>query len=244
MGDSIEFQTDTYGGMEGSEAISQQEFNADLTLLSGAACSNGDCTNTSNPAEEAWVKLVSAIPVAGQVSSFKCVAAGTAAPSPEEVQSLVSQIRPADGDKYALRVLSEKWMVFQNDFSENPETAIEPILRSKLQELANGWQGDDFDGFAGQMETVFANCEQIKSDIGDPSSGMAGLLEQKASEIFALQGGPSYELPYPAPQYWVEDKGGLFSNPKVHVRPPFTDGDCEVAEGCMFGDGDAEQAME
>ncbi|HEU5128117.1 MAG TPA: hypothetical protein VFU12_09020, partial [Glycomyces sp.] len=40
------------------------------------------------------------------------------------------------------------------------------------------------------------------------------------------------------------DKGGLFSNPKVHVRPPFTDGDCEVAEGCMFGDGDAEQAME
>src|SRR5690606_5625953 len=244
VGDNIEFQTDTYEGMEGAEAIGQQELSADLTLLSGAACSNGSCTNTANPAEEAWVKLVSAIPVAGQVNSFKCVAGGTAAPSPEEVQSLVSQIRPTDGDKYALQTLADKWMLFRMDFAINEDTAVEPILRSKLSELANGWQGDDFDGFAEQMETVFANCEQIKADIGDESSGMVSLLKQKSDEIFALQGGPSYELPYPAPQYWVEDKGGLFSDPKVHVRPPFTDGDCEVAEGCMFGDGDTEQAME
>src|SRR5690606_17734605 len=177
--------------MEGAEAIGQQELSADLTLLSGAACSNGSCTNTSNPAEEAWVKLVSAIPVAGQVKSFKCVAGGTAAPSPEEVQSLVSQIRPTDGDKYALREISRIWREFNNDFSQNPQTAVEPILRSKLSELANGWQGDDFDGFAEQMETVFANCEQIKADIGDESSGMVSLLKQKSDEIFALQGGPS-----------------------------------------------------
>ncbi|WP_460543092.1 hypothetical protein [Glycomyces halotolerans] len=113
-----------------------------------------------------------------------------------------------------------------------------------MEDLANGWQGDDFDAFADQMETVFANCERITADIGDQSSGMVGLLNQKSDEIYALQGGDSHELPYPAPQYWVEDKGGLFSNPKVHVRTPFKSGDCEVAEGCMFGDGDAEKAME
>src|SRR5690606_16517127 len=177
--------------MEGAEAIGQQELSADLTLLSGAACSNGSCTNTSNPAEEAWVKLVSAIPVAGQVKSFKCVAGGTAAPSPEEVQSLVSQIRPTDGDRYALQTLADHWSSFRLQFAVNEGTAVEPILRSKLSELANGWQGDDFDAFAEQMETVFANCEQIKADIGDDSSGMVGLLTQKYEEIFALQGGPS-----------------------------------------------------
>ncbi len=244
MGDGIEFQTDIYEGMEGAEAIGQQQTTADAGLLSGAPCSEGGCTNTSNPAEKAWVKLVSAIPVAGQVESFKCVAAGTAAPTPAEVQSLVAQIRPPDSDKYALRSLSDKWLQFRNDFSQNPETAVAPILRSKLTELANGWQGDDFDGFAEQMETVFTNCERIATDIGDDSSGMVGLLRQKGDEIYALQGGGSGELPYPAPQYWVKERDWLFSNPKVHVRPPFTHGDCEVAEGCMFGDGHTEQAME
>ncbi|WP_156926176.1 hypothetical protein [Glycomyces arizonensis] len=244
MGDNIEFETDTYGGMEGSEAIAQQQSTANSALLNGAPCSNGDCTNTSNPAEEAWVKLVSAIPVAGQVESFKCVAGGTAAPSPEEVQSLVYQIRPTDGDKYALRTLADKWFNFNYDFSENPDSAVAPILDTKLGHLSDGWQGDDFDAFAEQMETVFSNCERIAADIGNDSSGMIGLLKQKADEIYALQGGDSHELPYPAPQYWTEDEGSLFSNPKVHVRAPFTDGDCKVAEGCMYGDGDAEEAME
>src|SRR5690606_34087962 len=231
--------------MEGAEAIGQQQSTADATLLSGAPCSNGSCTNTSNPAEEAWVKLVSAIPAAGQVSNFKCVAGGTAAPSPEEVQALVSQIRPPDGDKYALREIARAWRDFNNSFAADPETAVEPILRSKLSELANGWQGDDFDGFAEQMETVFANCEQIKADIGDGTSGMTGLLNQKGDEIFALQGGPSYELPYPAPQYWTEDEMSLFSDGKVHVRAPVTDGDCEIAEGCsLAGTATSSEAME
>src|SRR5690606_22704908 len=165
--------------MEGAEAIGQQELSADLTLLSGAACSNGSCTNTSNPAEEAWVKLVSAIPVAGQVKSFTCVAAGTAAPSPEEVQSLVAQIRPSDGDRYALRTIADKWLAFRRDFAVNEDSAVEKVLHSKIKELENGWQGDDFDAFQEQMETVFNNCAQIAEDIGGADSGMVGLLNQK-----------------------------------------------------------------
>jgi hypothetical protein len=238
MSDNIEFGTETYGGMTGSEAIASQDTAANNSLLSGDGCTNGDCQNRSNPAEEAWVKLVSAIPVAGQIQSFKCVAGGVAAPSQEEVQSMVSQIRPFDSDKYALEEISEHWRAFNYDFSSNEGTAVEPILRSKLQELSNGWQGNDFDAFAEQMEAVFANCAQIAADIGDEASGMVGLLKQKADEIYNLQGGASGELPYPAPQYWTEDKGNLFTDTKIHVRPPFHSGECEIQDGCAWDNED------
>ncbi|WP_199034299.1 hypothetical protein [Glycomyces salinus] len=75
---------------------------------------------------------------------------------------------------------------------------------------------------------------------------MAGLLEQKAAEIYALQGGDSHELPYPAPQYWTESEGNLFSDPKIHIRPPFTHGECEIASGCSWDgeDDSTNRAME
>ncbi|MFC3491253.1 hypothetical protein [Glycomyces rhizosphaerae] len=244
----IEFQTEDYAGngdLAGQEAIDGQQSSADGMYLSGDPCPNGDCENTHNPAEDAWVKLVSAIPVAGQLGTLKCIATGVAAPTQEEVQSLVGQIRPSDPDKYALQTIATKWGEFNNDFSTNPDTAVEPILSSKLAELANGWQGNDFDAFAEQMETVFANCEKIANDIGTPTTGMMGLLNQKSEEIYALQGGGSGELPYPAPQYWVEDKKNLFSDTKIHMRPPFHSGECEISSGCSWnGDQGAEEAME
>lgn len=244
----IEFQTEDYAGngdLAGQEAIDGQQSSADGMYLSGDPCPNGDCENTHNPAEDAWVKLVSAIPIAGQLGTLKCIAAGVAAPSQEEVQSLVGQIRPADSDKYALQTIATKWWDFNNSFSNDPETAVALILRSKLTELTNGWQGNDFDAFAEQMETVFANCELIQADIGDGTTGMTGLLNQKSDEIYALQGGGSGELPYPAPQYWVEDKKNIFTDTKIHMRPPFHSGECEISSGCRWnGDQGAEEAME
>ncbi|MCH7233045.1 hypothetical protein L0U85_19615, partial [Glycomyces sp. L485] len=206
MSDNIEFETEDYAAnanLDNSELIQGQQATADVSFLNGEPCTNGDCQNRATEAEVAWVKLVSAIPVAGQASYLKCVAIGTAAPSQEEVQNMVGQIRPSDPDKFALQELAYKWRNVGYDFADNEQTAVAPILRTRLSELANGWQGDDFDGFAEQMEAVFANCEQIAADIGDGTSGMSGLLEQKASEIFALQGSESGELPYPAPQYWT-----------------------------------------
>lgn len=244
----IEFETEDYAGnadLSGQDAIDGQQSSANGAYLSGDPCGNGDCENTSNPAEEAWVKLVSAIPVAGQIANLKCVATGTAAPSQDEVQSLVAQVRPSDPDKYALSTIQEKWTEFRRAFAIDEGTAVEPILKSKLTELSNGWQGNDFDAFAEQMEAVFANCEQIKADIGDDTSGIAGLLKQKSDEIYNLQGGASGELPYPAPQYWVEDKMSLFTDGKIHVRAPFTNGDCDIAEDCSFaGTGTTNEAME
>ncbi|SDE39307.1 hypothetical protein [Glycomyces harbinensis] len=247
MGDEIEFASEGYGGMAGSEAIDSQQTSADATFLNLDPCPNSGCTNTNSEAEVAWVKLVSAIPVAGQVQSFVCVAGGTAAPTQDEVQSMVTQIRPKENpDQYALRTMSEQWLLVGYDFGKNPESGVASILRNRLTELSNGWQGSDFDAFAEQMEKVFANCEVLTADIGDDTSGIAGLLEQKASEIYALQGGDSHELPYPAPQYWVEDEGGIFSDPTVHNRVPFRSGECEIATGCAWDgeDDSTKKAME
>lgn len=246
MGDEIEFAGESYGGIEETGASGGTQTAEQHYLVTGDACSDPACTNRQGPAEVAWIKLVSAIPVAGQAQSFQCVPAGTATPTPQEVQSLVAQVRPQNGDDYALRTIAEKWTTIHFDFAANESTAVAPILRSKLSELANGWQGSDFDAFAEQMETVFANCEQIAAEIGEGSSGMSGLLNQKADEIYALQGGDSRELPYPAPQYWVKDEGGLFSDPEVHHRVPFKSGDCEVTDGCSWDgeDDSANRAME
>ncbi|MQM26404.1 hypothetical protein [Glycomyces albidus] len=242
----IEFAAETYGGVAGQEAVNGQDASATAVYRSQAPCSNPSCTNTNTTFEEAWIKLVSAIPVTGQIQRFTCVAVGTAAPTPEEVRGLVAQVRPDDEDRFALREISRHWMTFNQRFAIDDNEAVGKILEQKLTELSNGWQGTDFDAFAEQMETVFANCAQIQADIGDNTSGLIGLLEFKAEEIFALQGGESYELPYPAPQYWVEDEGGLFSDPTVHHRVPFKDGDCEITDGCSWDgeDDSANRAME
>lgn len=245
MGD-IEFAGETYGGVTGQEEISGQDASANAVYRNRTPCSNSSCTNTNTTFEEAWIKLVSAIPVTGQVQRFTCVAAGTAAPTPEEVRGLVAQVRPMNEDDLALREISRHWIEFNQQFALDENEGVAKVLDQKLTELANGWQGEDFDAFAEQMETVFANCAQIQADIGDNTSGLIGLLEFKAEEIFALQGGESYELPYPAPQYWVEDEGGLFSDPTVHHRVPFKDGDCEITDGCSWDgeDDSANRAME
>ncbi|MEU6859025.1 hypothetical protein AB0B28_09180 [Glycomyces sp. NPDC046736] len=245
MGDNIEFETEAHEDLTGQDAVDHQGAMADGMYLNGDPCPNGSCQNRYNAAEEYWVKLVSAIPVAGQLGNLKCIATGIAAPTQEEVQSLVGQIRPSDPDKYALRTIADEWGEFNYDFADNPETAVASVLRSKLKDLANGWVGEDFDAFTVQMEAVFANCEQIASDIGTDATGIRGLLTQKSEEIYALQGGGSGELPYPAPQYWVENKKNLFSDTKIHMRAPFSSGECEISSGCSWnGDQGPDEAME
>jgi hypothetical protein len=222
------------------------ENDANAEFLTWIKCNDGDCTNTENPAEEAWVKLMSAIPVKDQLTAdMVCVATGFPTPSPGEVQALIQKIRPKDNpDQYAIASIRDAWSTFRADFSSNPNTGVAGNLRTALGELANGWEGDDFDAFAEQVEVVIGNCEKIADDIGDDSSGAVQVLTQKSEEINALQGISTASVPYPAPLYWIKDKGGLFSNPNIHVRVPFAKDGCEVTEGCMFGDGADAGALE
>ncbi|MDA1361727.1 hypothetical protein O1R50_19015 [Glycomyces luteolus] len=222
---------------DNSADFEYQRMDAEALFLSGAPCPHATCQNTENPAETAWIKLVSAIPEVGQVNNLTVVTTGTAAPSQDAIQSLVSQVRPDNPDNYALRAISSHWQTFKDGFDTDPTTGIAPILKAGLRTLSEHWQGDDFDAFAEQVEVVMGNCASICDDIGDLSSGAVGLLEQKADEFYGLQGGSSGELPYPAPLYWISDMERMFTDPFVHVRPPFRNGSCDVTDGCGHSGG-------
>ncbi|SDD85265.1 hypothetical protein [Glycomyces harbinensis] len=215
-----------------STVVEYQRLDAEALFLSGRPCSDPNCQNTHNPAEDAWIKLVSAIPVAGQVASLTVVTTGTPAPSQDDIRTLVNEVRPDEPDKYALREVSAHWQTFKEDFDADPESGIAPNLKASLRTLSEHWKGADFDAFAEQVEIVIGNCATVSDDIGDTSSGAVGLLEQKADEFYGLQGGDSGELPYPAPLYWISDMEQLYTDPFVHVRPPFSNGDCQITAGC------------
>jgi hypothetical protein len=217
---------------DNSADFEYQRMDAEALFLSGAPCPHATCQNTENPAETAWIKLVSAIPEVGQVNNLTVVTTGTAAPSQDAIQSLVYQVRPDNPDTYALRAISAHWQAFKEGFDTDPTTGIAPILKAGLRTLSEHWQGDDFDAFAEQVEVVMGNCASVCDDIGDLASGAVGLLEQKADEFYGLQGGSSGELPYPAPLYWISDHEVMFTDPFVHVRPPFRSGSCDVTDGC------------
>ncbi|WP_205326653.1 hypothetical protein [Glycomyces sp. YM15] len=220
-----------------STVVEYQRRDAEALFLSGAPCPHGTCENRENPAEAAWIKLVSAIPQAGQVTNLTVVTAGTAAPSQDAIQSLVTQVRPANADNYAIREISSRWQTFKDGFDTDPTSGIAPILKAGLRTLSEHWQGDDFDAFAEQVEVVMSNCASVCDDIGDLTSGAVGLLEQKADEFYGLQGGSSGELPYPAPLYWISDLEVMYTDPFVHVRPPFRSGSCDVTDGCGHSGG-------
>ncbi|GAA2139931.1 hypothetical protein [Glycomyces algeriensis] len=222
---------------DNSADFEYQRMDAQALFLSGAPCPHATCENTENPAEAAWIKLVSAIPEVGQVSNLTVVTTGTAAPGQDAIQSLVSQVRPDNPDTYALRAISTHWQTFKDGFDTDPTTGIAPMLKSGLRTLSEHWQGDDFDAFAEQVEVVMSNCASVCDDIGDLSSGAVGLLEQKADEFYGLQGGSSGELPYPAPLYWISDLAVMYTDPFVHVRPPFRSGLCDVTNGCGHAGG-------
>ncbi|GAA2269609.1 hypothetical protein GCM10009853_024040 [Glycomyces scopariae] len=215
-----------------STVVEYQRRDADALFLSGEPCGYGSCQNVFNEAEAAWIKLVSAIPIAGQVQMLTVETKGTPAPSQDSIRNLVAEVRPDDPDKYALRMVSEHWQTFKNDFDTDPANGIAPMLKSGLRTLSETWKGTDFDAFAEQVEIVLGNCASVCDDIGDATTGAVGLLEQKADEFFGLQGGDSGELPYPAPLYWISDMESMFTDPLVHVRPPFRSGWCDVTAGC------------
>jgi hypothetical protein len=222
---------------DNSAEIEYQRRDAEALFLSGAPCPHSTCQNRENPAEDAWIKLVSAIPEVGQVNNLTVVTTGTAAPGQDAIQSLVSQVRPDNPDNYAIRAISGHWQAFKDGFDTDPTTGIAANLKAGLRTLSEHWQGTDFDAFAEQVEVVMSNCASICDDIGDLSSGAVGLLEQKADEFYGLQGGSSGELPYPAPLYWISDHAVMFTDPFVHVRPPFRSGLCDVTDGCGHAGG-------
>lgn len=190
------------------------------TLLVNASCENGDCPNhVQDPAEPAWVNLMSAVPKRAGTSNLTTARDDVALPNDQDISALVASIRPANPQDYALDTIADEWMEIRTPIIE-----IRAALKSGLETLAEDWTGSDYDAFEDEVSTVLRNFATVVKDIGESESeGIIGVLTEKSNAIYAQQG--EQAIVYPAPKFWLEDAAGC--SHKIHIRPPFFPS-CEV----------------
>jgi hypothetical protein len=221
MSEVEDFERAEYGKL--SEGQSGASFTtAQNSLRVSPQCSHDECTNaTEDPAEPAWVKLMSAVPQAAQIDSLKAAREGTMMlPEGQTIKSMVASIRPQPEADYALDTIRDEWIEFQEAFA-----SISPKLKEGLATLSGFWKGDDFDAFEEQAETVLKNCATVSGDIAgdDGKGGVVKLLDDKQIEIYDQQGGTS--CVYPAPKFYMQ--GTSCGSHQIHIRPPFFK-NCEI----------------
>lgn len=213
--DASEVEREEYGDLAEGQSSSQYQRAAN-DLMVDPHCSTDSCTcKEEEPAEAAWVKLMSAVPQASQINNLRAAREGTMMlPEGQTIQSMVSSIRPQPEADYALDTMRDEWTDFYEEFR-----IVGPKLEQGLSALSSGWKGDDYDSFEEQVETVLANCRTIQNDIGgeDGADGIIKLLDTKQSEIFEQQGGTA--CVYPAPKFYME--GTKCGSHRIHIRPPF-----------------------
>ncbi|WP_335989540.1 hypothetical protein [Glycomyces sp. MUSA5-2] len=192
-------------------------------------CTAGACPHPmAHPAEADWEQLVSAVPVEGQLGRFKPRCEGMSYPTEDDFRSAVAAVRPLDPDSFSLQRLRTGW-------TEEVAAVLADwpgLLRTNLAALAAGWAGADFDAFNEQADQVKTLVQGVLDDIEDT----AAELKNREEALYALQGGDSGEIPYPAPLVGAE--GEWTSLVAIHVRPAWWHGDC-IRMGCE----EAEQAL-
>ncbi|WP_205324755.1 hypothetical protein [Glycomyces sp. YM15] len=215
MAEADDFERTEYGKTTEGMTGSQYQV-AENALLVQPQCGTDSCTcKTEEPAEAAWVKLMSAVPQANQINNLRAAREGTMMlPEGQTIQSMVSSIRPQPEADYALDTIRDEWKDFYEDFR-----VIGPKLQQGLTALSSAWKGDDFDAFEEQAETVVKNCQTLQDDIGgeDGTEGIIKILDDKQLEIFEQQGGTA--CVYPAPKFYME--GTSCGSHRIHIRPPF-----------------------
>ncbi|GAB3649343.1 hypothetical protein [Glycomyces tarimensis] len=215
MAEEEEFERVDYGDMDEGMSQSQHQV-ATNDLMVKPSCSTDSCTcKVEEPAETAWIKLMSAVPQANQITNLRAGREGTMMlPEGQTIQSMVASIRPQPEADYALDTIRDEWIDFYEELR-----IIGPKLEQGLKDLSHGWKGDDFDAFEEESETVIKNCRTVLNDIGgeDGADGIIKILDVKQAEIFEQQGGTA--CVYPAPKFYME--GTHCGTHRIHIRPPF-----------------------
>lgn len=181
------------------------------------ACSNPNCANpTVHPGELGWQQLVSAVPVERQLYRLRPKEGGMSFPSEADFRTAVAAVRPEYADAHSIERLRNAWTESVSgrlaDWSER--------IKSNLLDLAEGWAGTDFEAF----ETACTQTREMVDDIIDDVDATAASLQSTEEALYSIQGGDSGEIPYPAPQFWID--GDWHSWVSVHVRPAWWHGDC------------------
>ncbi|MFC6471113.1 WXG100 family type VII secretion target [Glycomyces mayteni] len=204
-----------FGSVAPAPDIETQPDEAIVAVRPG--CSNPACANaTAHPSEPGWQRLVSAVPVERQLFRLRPKASGMAYPTEADFRDAVAAVRPAQADAHSLARLRGAWT---DDVSGRLADWSERI-RSNLADLAEGWSGSDFDAF----ETACGQTRDLVEDLIDDVDATVASLQTTEDALYAIQGGDSGEIPYPAPQFWID--GEWHSWVSVHVRPAWWHGDC------------------
>jgi uncharacterized protein YukE len=180
-------------------------------------CANAACANPAeHPAELAWQQLVSAVPVERQLYRLRPKESGMAFPTEADFRTAVAAVRPEHADAHSLERLRNAWTEEVAgrlaDWSER--------IRSNLTDLAEGWSGTDFEAF----EATCTQTRELVDDVIDDIDATVANLQATEESLYSLQGGDSGEIPYPAPQFWID--GDWHSWVSVHIRPAWWHGDC------------------
>ncbi|MFG3342530.1 WXG100 family type VII secretion target [Glycomyces sp. NPDC048151] len=181
------------------------------------ACSNANCGNpTEHPAEKDWQQLMSAVPVERQLYRLRPKEAGMAFPTEADFRAAVAAVRPEYADAHSLEHLRNAW----NDNVTGKLADWSERLKSNLNDLAEGWSGTDFEAF----ESACTQTRELVDDLIDDIDATVANLQSTEESLYSIQGGDSGEIPYPAPQFWID--GDWHSWVSVHVRPAWWHGDC------------------
>ncbi|MFC4334435.1 WXG100 family type VII secretion target [Salininema proteolyticum] len=198
----------------------------------------GTCDNCDNaedsPAEEAWLKLMTAVPKKAQ--EFNMRDPGMAMPNDMTVAEFVGKLRPANPEPFSLEHIREEWEGFRD--------VLEPVastLRNGLKELSAGWKGKDFDAFEDEVTELGKKLDEFYDDIGG-DGGTISLLSEQESTLASMQGAGG-ETPYPSVH--IDQLGSDINNwfkKKWHARAPYT-AECEEY-GSLCNDADGNKILE
>ncbi|THV30113.1 WXG100 family type VII secretion target [Glycomyces paridis] len=180
-------------------------------------CSNAACENpTEHPGEAGWQRLVSAVPVERQLYRLRPKEAGMSFPTEADFRTAVAAVRPEYADAHSIERLRNAW----TDSVAGRLADWSERIKSNLTDLSEGWAGADFESF----EAACTQTRELVEDVIDDIDATVGSLQSTEDSLYSIQGGDSGEIPYPAPQFWID--GDWHSWVSVHVRPAWWHGDC------------------
>ncbi|MEU5155339.1 hypothetical protein [Glycomyces sp. NPDC021274] len=194
-------------------------------------CHADGCSLGRAQADTDWESLMAGVYQDG--TSFKLENSGHRYAAPDEAtfQAVLAAVRPSE--KHAIYPMIEAWKQVGKDLTD-----FEERHKYNIEQLSKFWTGDDFDSFSDTNDEL----KTLIFDTVDKIDSVATSLEQAGQEIYAQQGGDSGHIPFPEPQYYV--KNGGCGDAKIHFRPPWHSGDCEIMDdekaAFWFGGGAAD----
>ncbi|MFG3342546.1 hypothetical protein [Glycomyces sp. NPDC048151] len=194
-------------------------------------CHSDGCSLGRAQADTDWESLMAGVYRGGQSFALENSGHRYAAPSDATFQAVLAAIRPSEN--HAIEPMVTGWREVSKDLSD-----FEERHKYNIEQLSKFWTGDDFDSFIETNDEL----KTLVFDTVDKIDSVATSLDQAGQEIFTQQGGDTGHIPFPEPQYYV--KNGGCGEAKIHFRPPWHSGDCEIMDdekaAFWFGGGAAD----